>query len=95
MAVFMAMSPGWLNIDERCLVPALRDAVENLDGTNGDAVLNFSSVCRLDPTALRAMEEFVGVADEKGIKVVLHGVSVGVYKVLKLTKLASRFSFSS
>ena len=91
----MAMSPGWLNIDERCVVTALRDAVEKLDGTNGDAVLNFSSVCRLDPTALRAMEEFVGVADGKGVKVVLCGVSVGVYKVLKLTKLASRFSFSS
>ena len=91
----MAMIPGWLNIDERCVVPALRDAVEKLDGTDGEAVLNFSSVCRLDPVALRAMEEFVGVADEKGVKVVLCGVSVGVYKVLKLTKLASRFSFSS
>jgi anti-anti-sigma regulatory factor len=90
----MAMIPGWLSIDERCVGPVLQDAVEKLDGT-GKAVVNFSAVWRLDPTALRAMEEFVGVADEKGVKVELLGVSVGVYKVLKLTKLASRFSFSS
>jgi anti-anti-sigma regulatory factor len=91
----MAMIPGWLSIDERCVGPALQDAVEKLDGTGDEAVVNFSAVWRLDPTALRAMEEFVGVADEKGVKVVLRGVSVDVYKVLKLTKLASRFSFSS
>lgn len=90
----MAMIPGWLSIDERCVGPALQDAVEKLDGTGGEAVVNFSAVSRLDPTTLRAMEEFVGVADEKGIKVVLLGVRVGVYKVLKLTNLASRFSFS-
>jgi anti-anti-sigma regulatory factor len=87
----MVMIPGWLSIDERCVGPALQDAVEKLDGTGGEAVVNFSAVWRLDPTALRAMEEFVGVADEKGVKVVLRGVSVDVYKVLKLTKLASRF----
>jgi hypothetical protein len=29
------------------------------------------------------------------VKVVLRGVNVGVYKVLKLVKLASRFSFVS
>ena len=33
------------------------------------------------------------IADEKGVKVVLRGVNVDVYKVLKLVKLASRFSF--
>src|ERR1700741_144893 len=92
---FMAMIPGWLSIDERCVGPALQDAVEKLDGRGGEAVVNFSAVWRLDPTALRAMEEFVGAADEKGVNVVLRGVSVDVYKVLKLTKLASRFSFSS
>ena len=39
------------------------------------------------------MEEFAGIADEKGVKVALRGVNVHVYKVLKLVKLASRFSF--
>ena len=35
------------------------------------------------------------MADDKGVKVVLRGVNVGVYKVLKLVKLTSRFSFVS
>jgi anti-anti-sigma regulatory factor len=61
----------------------------------GEVVLDFSSVRRIDPRALGAMEEFAGVADDKGVKVVLRGVNVGVYKVLKLVKLGSRFSFVS
>jgi anti-anti-sigma regulatory factor len=94
MAVFMGMIPVLLNIDEKRVVPALQEAGEKLENTKGEAVLDFSSVCRIDSRALRAMEEFVGVANDKGVKVVLCGVNVGVYKVLKLAKLASRFSFS-
>ena len=94
MAVFMGMTSVLLNIDERRVVPALQEAREKLESTEGEAVLDFSSVCRINSSALRAMEEFVGVANDKGVKVVLSGVNVGVYKVLKLAKLASRFSFS-
>jgi hypothetical protein len=39
------------------------------------------------------MEEFARIADEKAVKVVLRGVNVDVYKVLKLVKLTQRFSF--
>jgi anti-anti-sigma regulatory factor len=92
MAVFMGMIPVLLNIGEKRVVPALQEAREKLDGTEGEAVLDLSSVGRLDSSALRALEEFVGVADDKGVKVVLSGVNVGVYKVLKLARLASRFS---
>jgi anti-anti-sigma regulatory factor len=86
------MIPVLLNFGEKRLVPALREAREKLDGIEGEAVLDFSSVHRIDSSALRAMEEFVGVADDKGVKVVLSGVNVSVYKVLKLAKLAPRFS---
>jgi len=91
----MGMISVWLNIDEKRVALALQEAGEKLDSTKGEAVLDFSSVCRIDSNALRAMEEFVGIADGKGVKVVLCGVSVGVYKVLKLANLASRFSFAS
>jgi len=94
MAVIMTMIPVWLNIDEKRVVTALQEAGEKLNGTTSEAVLDFSSVCRINSSALRAMEEFVGVANDKGVKVLLCGVNVGVYKVLKLAKLASRFSFS-
>ena len=88
----MAMIPVLLNIGEKCVVPALQEAAAKLDTTQGEAVLDFSSVRRIDSCALRAMEEFIGVADDKGVKVVLSGVGVGVYKVLKLAKLTSRFT---
>jgi anti-anti-sigma regulatory factor len=95
MAVLMAMIPVLLNIGEKCVVPALQEAAAKLDSTKGEVVLDFSSVARINPGALRAMEEFASAADGKGVKVVLCGVRVDVYKVLKLTKLASRFSFGS
>ncbi len=56
-------------------------------------MLDFSSVRRIDSTALRALEEFARLADEKAVKVVLCGVNVDVYKVLKLVKLTRQFSF--
>ena len=83
----------FLNIDETCVVPALREAGEKLDGTEGEAVLDFSSIHRIDTNGVRALEDLVRLADAKSVKVVLRGVSVDVYKVLKLMKLTRRFSF--
>ena len=47
------------------VVPALREAGEKLDGAEGEAILDFSSVHRIDSSALLAMEEFARIADEK------------------------------
>ena len=93
MAVRMAMIDVFLNIDEERVVLDLQEAGGNLDCTQGEAVLDFSSVRRIDSTSLQAIEEFARIADEKAVKIVLRGVSVDVYKVLKLVKLAHRFSF--
>jgi hypothetical protein len=38
------------------------------------------------------MEKFAGIADDKGVRVILRGVRVDVYKVLKLVRLAPRFA---
>jgi len=89
------MIPVWLKIDEASVVQALQEAGEKLDGVEGEVALDFSSVRRIDPSALRAMEEFAGIAADKSVKVVLRGVNIGVYKVLKLVKLAWRFSFAN
>ena len=83
----------FLNIDEERIVPALQEAGANLDCAQGEAVLDFSSVRRIDSSGLRALEDFARNADEKAVKVVLRGVNVDVYKVLKLIKLTQRFSF--
>ncbi len=89
----MAMIAVFLDIDEQRVALALQEAQGNLDSTQGEAGLDFSSVRRIDCIALRALEEFVRIADEKAVKVVLRGVNVDVYKVLKLVKLTQRFSF--
>jgi len=91
----MAMIAVWLKIDEQRVVPALHEAAEKLDSVEGEVALDFSSVQRIDSTAVRALEEFARLAESKGVKVVLRGVSVSIYKVLKLVQLAPRFSFVS
>jgi anti-anti-sigma regulatory factor len=83
----------FLNIDGKRVVPALQEAVSGLDSAQGEAVLDFRSVRRIDSAALRALELFVRAADDKNVKVVLRGVNIDVYKVLKLVKLTQRFSF--
>ena len=82
-------------IDGEGVAPALQQAGEKLDKANGQAVLDFSTVRRVDPAGLCAMEELAGIADGRGVKLALRGVNIDVYKVLKLAKLASRFSFLS
>jgi anti-anti-sigma regulatory factor len=93
MAVTMAMMAVFVDIDEERVVLALQEAGEKLDRAQGEAILDFSSVRRVDPSALQALEEFARIADERAVKVALHGVNVDVYKVLKLVKLTRRFSF--
>jgi len=88
----MTTIPRLSDRDDKSIIPDLEGAVERLDRTDGKAVLDFSSVCRIDSHTLRAMEGLLRIADDKGVKVVLSGVSVRVYKVLKLARLASRFS---
>jgi anti-anti-sigma regulatory factor len=95
MVVRMAMTAVWIKVDEGRIVQALQDASEKLDSAVGEVVLDFSSVDRIDVRAVRRMEEFADLAEDKGVDAVLRGVSIGVYKVLKQVKLASRFVFPS
>jgi anti-anti-sigma regulatory factor len=89
----MTMNAEWLEIDGERVLQGLQAARETLDTAQRDVVLDFSAVRRIDPNALRAMEKLAGFADGKAVKVVLRGVSVEIYKVLKLMRLTSRFLF--
>ena len=89
----MPMNAVWLKIDGDRVGHAVQEALEKLNGAGGEVVLDFSSVHRIDPRALTAMESLAGTADGKDAKIVLRGVNVDIYKVLKLTKLARRFSY--
>jgi anti-anti-sigma regulatory factor len=89
----MTVNAEWLEIDGERVAPTLQAASETLDSVKGELVLDFTSVQRIDPSALRALETLAGAADQKAVKVVLRGINVDIYKVLKLVKLTSRFSF--
>lgn len=89
----MATTAVWLKIDEERAVLALQEAEKQLAGREGELALDFSAIQRIDGSALRALEDLVASADKKRVKVVLRGVCVRVYKVLKLMKLTGRFSF--
>jgi anti-anti-sigma regulatory factor len=71
----------------------IQQARETLDSADGQLTLDFSSVERIEPRALVALEELAALADRKPAKLVLRGVGVQVYKVLKVVKLASRLSY--
>ena len=89
----MGANTIWLEIDGEGVIPAVEVALEKLNDAGDEVVLDFSSVTRIDPSALRAMESLASTADEKAAKVALRGVNVEVYRVLKLMQLAPRFSF--
>lgn len=95
MAVSMSTIEVFPNIDEENAVRALQEAVRSFDSASSETVLDFSSLRRIDSGALRALEDLVRAADEKSVKLVLRGVNVDVYKVLKLLKLTHRFSFTN
>jgi anti-anti-sigma regulatory factor len=85
-----------IQVDPDCMVQTLQhEAVETLDRAGGELVLDFSSVLKIDAGAAGALEELAGLADRSSVKVALRGVNIGIYRALKLLKLAQRFSFLS
>jgi anti-anti-sigma regulatory factor len=93
MVMHVARIAVRFKVDGERLVHALQKAGQQLDGADGEVVLDFSCVRRIDPSALGEMEKLADIADDKAVKVVLRGVNIDIYKVLKLVKLAPRFSF--
>ena len=82
-----------LKIDSDHVAESLEEASVKLFDGAANIVLDFSAVHRIDPGALRAMQQLACAAEEKSVKVSLLGVNVEIYKVLKLVSLASRFNF--
>ena len=93
-AVVMGLKIVSLKVDEERLVASLRQLGADLKGAE-EVILDFSPVRRVNRAALDALTDFVDTADEKTVNVVLSGVSVDVYRVLKLARLTQRFSMAS
>ena len=56
---------------------ALHDAEQDLG--SGETVLDFSSVHRLDASALRSLENLALLAEEKSARVFIRGANVSVF----------------
>jgi anti-anti-sigma regulatory factor len=89
----MATNAVWVKVDGERVVKAFEEAREKLANAHDEVVVDFSSVHRIDSSALRAMEDIAEAGDGQGTKVVLRGVNINIYKVLKLMKLTPRFAF--
>lgn len=89
----MATIADWLKIEVENVGQALRQVRGKLNDTDGELVLDFSSIERIDASVIAALEELAVAAKEKSVKVVLRGVNVGIYKVLKLSRLTGHFVF--
>ncbi len=84
----------YYKIDGEGVAKSLIEAREKLV-SDQEEVLDFATVLRVDTSGLQAIEALANAADQKSARVTLRGVNVGVYKVLKLARLASRFSFAN
>lgn len=88
----MEMKVLSVKLDQEGLAVTLQQCSDKLSGSEDDVILDFSSVQRVDPAMLTAMTDFADTAEDKSVNVVLSGVSVDVYRVLKLARLTQRFS---
>ncbi len=89
----MATIADWLKIDGARVADTLREAGNTLSTADGEMVLDFSGVERVDAKAVNALEELSAKAKDKSVRIVLRGVNIGVYKVLKLSRLDGRLEF--
>ena len=74
--------------------PALEAECQALDDGPGEAIVDFSGLSRIDSSVVAGLEAFLRAAESKSVKVILTGVNVDVYRVLKLVKLAAKVSFA-
>jgi anti-anti-sigma regulatory factor len=85
-------TPTYFEIDAEGAAVALEGVREKLDA-GAEITLNFSRITRVEPGVIRALDALARTAKEKPAALTLRGVNVEVYKVLKLARLASQFSF--
>jgi anti-anti-sigma regulatory factor len=91
----MTTNATWIKIDAGRVAGVLEQEVAEKLSSAEELVLDFSSVVRIDPNALRAMEDLARLAGARSVRIICAGVNLGVYKALTLAKIAQRFSFLS
>jgi anti-anti-sigma regulatory factor len=92
MVVRMTTNVLWIPVDPEHVDVWQEEAAEKLNRAESEVVLDFCSVNRIDSNGVMALEELARLADERSTKVVLRAVNIDIYRVLKLLKLAHRFT---
>lgn len=90
-----AIMAEFVKLDQKNIVAVLKDAGKQLARAEGEVVVDFSAVEWVDSAIVKALQEFADTADRASVRVGLRDVNIGVYKVLKLVRLAERFSFAA
>jgi anti-anti-sigma regulatory factor len=91
----MTTIAGTYKVEGEQVAQALAEVRRNLADAQGEVTLDFSAVRRIDPKGLGGLEGLAAAADAKSVKIVLRGLNVDVYKVLKLARLAARFTIEN
>lgn len=89
----MAVVTEWLKIDGEHPLEGLESAITKLSSGASELVLDFSSVRKLDAAALERLNDIAATASEKNVQIVLRGVTIDVYRVLKTAQIAAEFVF--
>lgn len=89
----MATSAVWIKADDATFAQKVTQLCAELADTNGEVVIDLSSVRRIGTDELKAVEQLAKKARENDKKLTLRGVNVGVYKVLKVAKVTTHFCF--
>jgi len=87
----MATIAEWIKIDGNRLAESLDSAASKLTQAEGELVLDLSDVRRIDTAAMLRLEQLATAATEKRLKLALRGVTVDIYKVLKLARFSEHF----
>jgi len=88
----MTTNAMWIQVDSEHTEAFRDEVIARLTRAEDDVVLDFSFVKRLDTKGVRVLEELAGLAEDQSVKLVLRAVNMDVYRVLKLLKLAERFT---
>jgi anti-anti-sigma regulatory factor len=88
-----AIMAEFVKVDQENVIALLKEASRDLAKAEREVVVDCSSLEWVDSAIVKALQEFADTADRAGVKVGLRSVNIGVYKVLKLVRLAERFFF--
>jgi anti-anti-sigma regulatory factor len=80
-------------VDDTNIVSTIDKVRTERKETEGEVQLDCRTLRRLDGNGMRALTDLARWAREKEVKVVIRGVNVELYKVLKLARLTSTFVF--